>query len=103
MKNAVRHGGIPTRRGQIDMIGLRPLPIFDLLDRHAGEPLKQAAEHSRMGRIQVLDNDIGNVRTDGEIWKKSLEGFKPSCRGSDSHHDEGTVLLSLNLQFYGCF
>jgi hypothetical protein len=80
------------RRDDIDVVGLDRLAVRGLSHRHPGRPDQQIGQHTRMCRIQMLDEDEGHSGARRQVVQQTTEGIESAGRGPDPDDREDTVL-----------
>lgn len=72
-------------RSNIDSVGLRSLPVFDLVfyDAHALE--QQYAFHRMAQEVGVISDETTVVVHDTGLHKQNHSGWAPPCRGKFAH------------------
>jgi len=55
------------------------------LNLQLGDFLKQLNQHSLLRGVQVLDDDVGRARVDGDILEKRFDGCQAAGRGANAN------------------
>jgi hypothetical protein len=87
-QNAPRDAKIRIGRNHINVIGLDPEIVGDLMDRHRSGPLQKLCEHAFMLRIKVLHQYKTHARIEWQMLQQLGERLQTTGRRADTNDRE---------------
>ena len=82
---------IGPRRDDVDLVGLDGHAVGRLPDSHRRVSRQQSDHHAFMGRIEVLDQDVGHAAVGGDGLEETPEGIEPASRSAEADHQKVQV------------
>ncbi|MEC5164017.1 hypothetical protein RCH08_005207 [Janthinobacterium sp. CG_S6] len=85
---AVGDAQVGVWRDDVDAVRPHLHPVGDLRHRQAGGALQQLRQHRLVGRVEVLDDDVGDAAVLRHVGEEGDDGVESAGRGADGDDRE---------------